>query len=49
MGAKRISGRMGSGGSRLKATTVSGAIALLRRPPRQDHGPADSDPFRKDV
>ncbi|MGW2353398.1 DUF4097 family beta strand repeat-containing protein [Actinacidiphila glaucinigra] len=48
-GAKRISGRMGSGGSRLKATTVSGAIALLRRPPQQDHGPADTDPFRKDV
>ncbi|MEU4097126.1 DUF4097 family beta strand repeat-containing protein [Streptomyces sp. NPDC026673] len=48
-GAKRISGRMGSGGARLKATTVSGAIALLRRPPQEEHGPADADPFRKDV
>ncbi|CAL9453014.1 hypothetical protein SUDANB105_02472 [Streptomyces sp. enrichment culture] len=32
-GAKRITGRLGAGNSRLKATTVSGSIALLRRPP----------------
>lgn len=56
-GAKRIIGRMGSGGARLRATTVSGAIALLRRPPLDDadadlaadDGPADgAASFRKD-
>ncbi|MFD9001189.1 DUF4097 domain-containing protein [Streptomyces sp. NPDC059582] len=31
-GAKRITGRLGAGNGRLKATTVSGSIALLRRP-----------------
>ncbi|MDI3404574.1 DUF4097 family beta strand repeat-containing protein [Streptomyces cavernicola] len=31
-GAKRITGRLGAGTGALKATTVSGAIALLRRP-----------------
>lgn len=36
MGAKRITGRIGDGGARLRATTVSGAIALLRRPPIED-------------
>ena len=35
-GAKRIAGRIGSGGTQLKAATVSGAIALLRRPPFDD-------------
>jgi hypothetical protein len=35
-GAKRITGRIGSGGARLTATTVSGAIAVLRRPPLDD-------------
>ncbi|WP_416968446.1 DUF4097 family beta strand repeat-containing protein [Streptomyces sp. 4F14] len=35
-GAKRITGRLGSGNGRLKATTVSGSIALLRRPPAED-------------
>jgi Putative adhesin len=34
--AKRITGRIGSGAARLRATTVSGAIALLRRPPFED-------------
>ncbi|MEU6342938.1 DUF4097 family beta strand repeat-containing protein [Streptomyces sp. NPDC046977] len=50
-GAKRISGRMGAGGTRLKATTVSGAIALLRRPPSPDggYGADAADPFRKGV
>jgi DUF4097 and DUF4098 domain-containing protein YvlB len=45
-GAKRITGRLGSGSGRLKATTVSGSIALLRRPlaPEQpwDAEPADT-------
>ncbi|MFF2850717.1 DUF4097 domain-containing protein [Streptomyces sp. NPDC058001] len=31
-GAKRITGRLGAGNGKLKATTVSGSIALLRRP-----------------
>ncbi|MFD7404973.1 DUF4097 domain-containing protein [Streptomyces sp. NPDC059866] len=39
-GAKRITGRLGTGSGRLKATTVSGSIALLRRPPVED-GPWD--------
>ncbi|MGV9251552.1 DUF4097 family beta strand repeat-containing protein [Streptomyces sp. NPDC003697] len=39
-GAKRITGRLGTGSGRLKATTVSGSIALLRRPPAED-GPWD--------
>lgn len=42
-GAKRITGRLGTGHGRLKATTVSGSIALLRRPPAED-GPWDSAP-----
>lgn len=50
-GSKKITGRMGTGASRLKATTISGAIALLRRPPLDDapdaSGPAA--PLRKDV
>ncbi|MFD3697469.1 DUF4097 domain-containing protein [Streptomyces sp. NPDC058646] len=32
LGAKRITGTLGSGTGTLRATTVSGAIALLRRP-----------------
>ncbi|WP_077796564.1 DUF4097 family beta strand repeat-containing protein [Streptomyces sp. JHA26] len=35
-GAKRITGRLGAGNGRLKATTVSGSIALLRRPPAEE-------------
>ncbi|MEU6310136.1 DUF4097 family beta strand repeat-containing protein [Streptomyces sp. NPDC047014] len=38
LGAKRITGTLGSGAGTLRATTVSGGIALLRRPP------ADSEP-----
>ncbi|MFJ4469133.1 DUF4097 family beta strand repeat-containing protein [Streptomyces sp. NPDC089424] len=38
-GAKRITGRLGAGSGRLKATTVSGSIALLRRPSVEDDGP----------
>ncbi|POX55609.1 hypothetical protein C3489_09885 [Streptomyces sp. Ru71] len=47
-GAKRITGRLGTGSGRLKATTVSGSIALLRRPPSEDEpwepGPRDEAP-----
>ncbi|MFD7615127.1 DUF4097 domain-containing protein [Streptomyces sp. NPDC059828] len=35
-GTKRITGTLGSGSGSLKATTVSGSIALLRRPPAED-------------
>ncbi|MGP3688417.1 DUF4097 family beta strand repeat-containing protein [Streptomyces sp. IBSNAI002] len=35
LGAKRITGTLGSGTGTLRATTVSGAIALLRRPPAE--------------
>ncbi|MFJ4620480.1 DUF4097 family beta strand repeat-containing protein [Streptomyces sp. NPDC088812] len=35
-GAKRITGRLGAGNGSLKATTVSGSIALLRRPQTED-------------
>lgn len=45
-GTKRISGRLGGGATRLRATTVSGAIAVLRRPPLED---AESPLLRKDV
>ncbi|MGV9879832.1 DUF4097 family beta strand repeat-containing protein [Streptomyces sp. NPDC003006] len=47
-GAKRITGRLGSGGGRLRATTVSGSVALLRRPPTEedpyDEAPLDIPP-----
>ncbi|MBC9725327.1 DUF4097 family beta strand repeat-containing protein [Streptomyces sp. TRM68367] len=42
-GAKRITGRLGAGSGRLKATTVSGSIALLRRPPAEDE-PWEAEP-----
>ncbi|MEU9476997.1 DUF4097 family beta strand repeat-containing protein [Streptomyces sp. NPDC048191] len=35
-GAHKITGRLGAGTGRLRATTVSGSIALLRRPPHED-------------
>ncbi|MDI3385957.1 DUF4097 family beta strand repeat-containing protein [Streptomyces sp. B-S-A8] len=37
-GTKRITGRLGAGTGTLKATTVSGAIALLRRPQPDAYG-----------
>ncbi|MEW2153703.1 DUF4097 family beta strand repeat-containing protein [Streptomyces sp. NPDC007189] len=45
-GAHKITGRLGAGTGRLKATTVSGSIALLRRPPREDEPdtPWESEP-----
>ncbi|MFE6691610.1 DUF4097 domain-containing protein [Streptomyces sp. NPDC057743] len=40
-GAKRIAGSLGAGTGRLRATTVSGALALLRRPAYEEpDGPA---------
>jgi len=35
-GAHKITGCLGPGNGKLRATTVSGSIALLRRPPRED-------------
>ncbi|CAL9441371.1 DUF4097 family beta strand repeat-containing protein [Streptomyces pilosus] len=35
-GAHKLTGRLGAGSGKLRATTVSGSIALLRRPPRED-------------
>ncbi|MFJ4823896.1 DUF4097 family beta strand repeat-containing protein [Streptomyces bacillaris] len=35
-GAKKITGTLGAGTGTLKATTVSGSIALLRRPPAEE-------------
>jgi hypothetical protein len=40
-GAKKITGRLGAGNGKLKAMTVSGSIALLRRPPAEEEAPAD--------
>ncbi|MGR4882066.1 DUF4097 family beta strand repeat-containing protein [Streptomyces sp. LARHCF249] len=40
LGAKRITGTLGSGTGTLRATTVSGAIALLRRPQADADTPA---------
>ncbi|MFD8687330.1 DUF4097 domain-containing protein [Streptomyces sp. NPDC059651] len=45
-GAKKITGTLGSGTGTLRATTVSGSIALLRRPPAED-GPHDAEPTGK--
>ncbi|WP_431781189.1 DUF4097 family beta strand repeat-containing protein [Streptomyces chumphonensis] len=44
-GAKRITGTLGSGRRSVKATTVSGRIALLRRSP----SPTDAPSFVKDA
>ncbi|MEU1468396.1 DUF4097 family beta strand repeat-containing protein [Streptomyces sp. NPDC005761] len=45
-GAKKITGTLGSGTGTLRATTVSGSIALLRRPPAEDE-PHDAEPTGK--
>ncbi|WP_055525533.1 DUF4097 family beta strand repeat-containing protein [Streptomyces graminilatus] len=42
-GAHRVTGRLGAGTGKLRATTVSGSIALLRRPQQEDD-PAGSAP-----
>lgn len=41
-GAKKITGRLGAGTGTLQAATVSGSIALLRRPPTEDEKPEDA-------
>ncbi|MFF5445058.1 DUF4097 domain-containing protein [Streptomyces sp. NPDC012888] len=43
LGAKRITGTLGSGTGTLRATTVSGAIALLRRPSDEAAAPLALD------
>jgi hypothetical protein len=35
-GSRKVTGRLGAGRSRLRASTLSGAVALLRRPPLDD-------------
>ncbi|MFF2013692.1 DUF4097 domain-containing protein [Streptomyces sp. NPDC058195] len=45
-GTKKITGTLGDGTGKLRATTVSGSIALLRRPPAED-GPYDAEPTGK--
>ncbi|GAA0455006.1 DUF4097 family beta strand repeat-containing protein [Streptomyces olivaceiscleroticus] len=45
-GTKSITGRLGAGTGRLKVTTVSGSLALLRRPPAED-APADPPADKK--
>jgi hypothetical protein len=44
-GAKKITGTLGAGTGKLRATTVSGSIALLRRP--AEDGPYDAEPTGK--
>lgn len=43
-GAKSVEGRLGAGKGSLRAATVSGALALLRRPAGAEEGPADEPP-----
>ncbi|MFF5977254.1 DUF4097 domain-containing protein [Streptomyces olindensis] len=45
-GAHKITGRLGAGNGKLRATTVSGSIALLRRPAGEedDEAPRDARP-----
>ncbi|MFD4859269.1 DUF4097 family beta strand repeat-containing protein [Streptomyces atratus] len=45
-GAKKITGTLGAGTGKLRATTVSGSIALLRRPP-VEVDPYDAEPTGK--
>jgi hypothetical protein len=45
-GAHKVTGRLGAGTGRLRATTVSGSIALLRRPPAEDEEPEHGDTGR---
>ncbi|WAU84966.1 DUF4097 family beta strand repeat-containing protein [Streptomyces sp. Qhu-G9] len=46
-GAKKITGRLGAGNGRLRATTVSGSVALLRRPPAEDEPWDEEADFEK--
>ncbi|MEV6161494.1 DUF4097 family beta strand repeat-containing protein [Streptomyces sp. NPDC052052] len=45
-GSKKITGTLGTGAGKLKATTISGSIALLRRPPAEDE-PRAAEPTGK--
>ncbi|MFD8548991.1 DUF4097 domain-containing protein [Streptomyces sp. NPDC059649] len=45
-GAKKITGSLGAGTGRLRVTTISGALALLRRPAYED-SPADPPAEKK--
>ncbi|WP_392672511.1 DUF4097 domain-containing protein [Streptomyces sp. LN785] len=45
-GAKKITGTLGAGTGKLRATTISGSIALLRRPPAEDD-PHTAEPTGK--
>ena len=45
-GAKKITGTLGAGTGQLRATTISGSIALLRRPVAED-APYDAEPTGK--
>jgi hypothetical protein len=42
-GTRRVTGRLGAGSGRIRATTVSGSIALLRRPAPADAEAPDTD------
>lgn len=48
LGAKRITGTLGSGTGTLRATTVSGSIALLRRPQAEADAEADGSAAHAD-
>jgi len=41
-GAKQVTGTLGKGTGTLKITTVSGSVALLRRPAAEEDAPADA-------
>ncbi|MFH8613859.1 DUF4097 family beta strand repeat-containing protein [Streptomyces sp. NPDC017979] len=41
-GAKRVTGTLGAGAGSLRASTVSGSIALLRKPPVDEEGAASA-------
>ncbi|WP_105975857.1 DUF4097 family beta strand repeat-containing protein [Streptomyces geranii] len=43
-GAHRVTGRLGAGTGKLRATTVSGSIALLRRPQQEDESTEPAAP-----
>ena len=45
-GAKKITGTLGAGTGTLKAPTVSGSLAVLRRPPAEED-PYDAAPTGK--
>ncbi|MEU5532385.1 DUF4097 family beta strand repeat-containing protein [Streptomyces sp. NPDC020362] len=46
-GAHKVTGRLGAGNGRLRATTVSGSIALLRRPPGEEEKDTSEDTPRE--